>query len=388
MRAFGCLILAAWPLVAGTEGLVADGAFWKQTIPLHSSSEGITRLHVTARGRVRIHGERGITRLLGTLTERVKAPSPAAAKAKLQAVNVTIQNQGSIVTIDVTGPDADLPELTLELTIPRQVRQTSVQTRWGDVEATELEGTVFIESGGGFVRLDAIGQGAIARTAGGEMRLGRIGGSLNCATGGGTIRADSIGGNAELSTGGGEIWVREIHGALRATTAGGSIHIQQANGEVVANSGGGVIEVAHARGAVAATTTGGSIEVNGGRNLQCESGVGSIRFKGVDGALRAVTADGMILAEIRPGAVLGDSLFAAQRGDIIVYLPSNLAVTVRARTEASSGMAGRIVSEFKEVEAHRDRRRFAFAEGRLNGGGPVLELAASGGTIHLRRLKP
>lgn len=96
----------------------------------------------------------------------------------------------------------------------------------------------------------------------------------------------------------------------------------------------------------------------------------------------------MILAEIPLGAVLSYSVLAAARGDIIVYLPSNLAVTVRARTEAAEGVWGRIISEFDEVQGHRDRRRFVRAEGRLNGGGPVLELAVTGGNIHLRRLKP
>jgi hypothetical protein len=51
-------------------------------------------------------------------------------------------------------------------------------------------------------------------------------------------------------------------------------------------------------------------------------------------------------------------------------------------------MTGRIVSDFEELQGRRDRFRSVTAEGRLNGGGPVLELAAAGGTIHLRRLKP
>jgi hypothetical protein len=331
----------------------------------------------------------------GTLTKRVKAPNITAAKWRLDQIAVTVQNQSGLVLVDVTGPEGDMPELVLDLTVPRQMKQTSVQTRWGEVEAAELDGAVFVESGGGLVRLDAVGQDAVARTAGGEMRIGRIGGSMNCATGGGTIRVDSIGGNAEFSTGGGEIWVREVRGSVRASTAGGSIHIERVGGEVMANSGAGVIEVAQAGGMVTATTSGGSIEVGGGKNVQCESGAGTIRLKGAEGMLRAATADGMILAEIRPGATLGNSILAATRGDIIVYLPSNLAVTVRARTEPGAGsngapgagMAGRIVSEFDEIQGRRDRRRFVAAEGRLNGGGPVLELAASCGTIHLRRLK-
>ena len=387
--------VATMPLAAA-DGIVAEGGFWKQVASFRSSGAAVSRLQIISRGRVRVRGERGTNQVAGTLTKRVRASSAAAAKLRLDQILVTVQNQAGVVMLDVAGPETDAPELNLEITVPRQVRQTAIQTRWGDVEATELDGTVFVESGGGTVRMDAIGLDAIARTAGGEMRLGRIGGSMNCATGGGTIRVDTIGGNAEFSTGGGEIWVRHVKGALRAATAGGNIHIERAGAEVAANSGGGLIEVAHAAGAVAASTSGGSIEVGGGKNLQCDSGAGTIRLKGADGSLRASTARGMILAEIRPGATLRNSILAASEGDIIVYLPSKLAVTVKARTKPGSGLntgrgevtAGRIVSEFEEIKGRPSHERWVTAEGRLNGGGPVLELAVAGGSIYLRRLKP
>ncbi len=384
-------LLTTLPFVMGTEGIVADGAFWKQVTSFQSSSDGISRVQVLSRGRVRVRGERGANRVSGILTKRVKAPNVMVAKMRLDAIVVAVQSQGGSVMVDVSGAETDSADLVLELTVPRQVKQTTLQTRWGDVEATELDGAVFVESGGGTVRLDAIGQDAVARTAGGEMRLGRIGGSMNCATGGGTIRVDTIGGNAEFSTGGGEIWIREVRGYLRASTGGGSIHIERAGGEVAANSGGGLIEVAQAASTVVATTTGGSIEVGGGKNLQCESGAGSIRLKGATGSVHASAANGMILAEIGRGGGLDHSVLTAAAGDIIVYLPSNLAVTVRARTEPGTGVqtgpSGRILSEFEEIQSRYDRRRSA-ATGRLNGGGPVLELTATGGSIHLRRLKP
>lgn len=387
--------LTTLPIAMGTEGIVADGAYWKQTISFRSSGDGVARLQVVSRGRVRVRGERGSSRVSGTLTKRVKAPSAAQAKLQLDRIAVMVQSQGGVVMVDVSGPEPGATELVLELTAPRPMKQTAIQTRWGDVDAAELDGSVFVESGGGTVRLDAIGLDAVARTAGGEMRLGRIGGSMNCATGGGTIRVDTIGGSADFSTGGGEIWIREVKGDLRASTAGGNIHIERAGGEVTANSGGGLIEVAQAASAVVATTTGGSIEVGGGRNVQCESGSGSVRLKGATGSVNAAAANGMILAEIAAGAGFRQSSLTSVDGDIIVFLPSNLAVTVRARTEPGGGsaagpngaMSGRIHSEFPEIQGRYDRWRSA-AAGRLNGGGPVLELTATGGSIHLRRLKP
>jgi hypothetical protein len=85
-----------------------------------------------------------------------------------------------------------------------------------------------------------------------------------------------------------------------------------------------------------------------------------------------------------PGKLLEDSVLTTQSGDITVYIPSNVAVTVEAMN-ASPG-SYRIVSEFKEIRprlSHGNLR--TEAQGAINGGGAILRLAAQGGTIYLRR---
>ena len=81
-----------------------------------------------------------------------------------------------------------------------------------------------------------------------------------------------------------------------------------------------------------------------------------------------------------------DSILSTGAGDITVYIPSNLPLTVKALNE--SGPQGTIISEFSEIlvrnaaEAARER---VLAEGTLNGGGPVLRLTSTGGTIYVKR---
>jgi hypothetical protein len=103
--------------------------------------------------------------------------------------------------------------------------------------------------------------------------------------------------------------------------------------------------------------------------------------------LRAATDVGSILAELMRGSGFQDSILSTGAGDITVYIPSNMALTVKAMNE--NGPGGRIVSEFSEVMVRRAAaaaaRQAVTAEGAINGGGPILRLTSTGGTIYLKR---
>lgn len=82
-----------------------------------------------------------------------------------------------------------------------------------------------------------------------------------------------------------------------------------------------------------------------------------------------------------------NSILNSASGDITVVIPARLAVTIQAMNELP-GKYGRIVSEFSEIRVLpvvAPVRGPVLAEGALNGGGPVLRVAATRGTIFLRR---
>jgi hypothetical protein len=74
----------------------------------------------------------------------------------------------------------------------------------------------------------------------------------------------------------------------------------------------------------------------------------------------------------------------ARTGDIIVLIPSNLAVSIAARND--SGPV-RIVSDFPQIRVRPAAliRPPLTAEGSINGGGPMLYINAAGGVIYLRK---
>ena len=83
-----------------------------------------------------------------------------------------------------------------------------------------------------------------------------------------------------------------------------------------------------------------------------------------------------------------DSMLSTNAGDITVFIPSNLALTIQAINE--SGGSGRIISDFPQVRSQAGGppgMAPVVAQGVLNGGGPLLRVNVVGGTIYLRRAK-
>ena len=332
---------------------------------------------VTLRG-----GSAGVRYVLKT---RVRARDEAEARRLLGQLVLRTPALRDVVLLSLSYPERPLASAELEIAASSNIT-AQIETQSGDVQVYDVDSNVFVKTGAGMIRMDRIGGDVAARTSGGEVRLGRTAGGVRCFSGGGTIQAERCGAESWFETAGGDIILGEASGPVHALTAGGNIRIGKAHASVVARSAGGRIEVQEAGGIVMAGNSGGSIQVGPAQGVRLEATGGSIRLRGSSGALQAVSDVGNILAELIPGVRLEDSALSTGAGDITVYIPSNLALTIKALNE--SNRLGRIVSEFPEVpvrQLQQDSRMFA--EGSLNGGGPVLQLTSTGGTIYLRRVR-
>jgi hypothetical protein len=95
--------------------------------------------------------------------------------------------------------------------------------------------------------------------------------------------------------------------------------------------------------------------------------------------MRVTTAIGNIIASLLAGASFHDSFLETGNGDVTVLIPSNFGVTIRAETDR-----GHVVSDFPGIR-QRTVGMQILAEGTLNGGGPLLRIAGTGGTIFIKR---
>jgi TonB family protein len=163
------------------------------------------------------------------------------------------------------------------------------------------------------------------------------------------------------------------------------------------HTGGGQIDFGEVRGSVRARTGGGGIRViyvSG--PMEVESSAGSICLTRVAGSLRAATAGGTITAWINPDApsengvvhLAGASKLSSGDGDIVVFLPRNLAANIEAIVE-SGGLrhidADPVLGLSFDSPASRNGSPL-HAVGSLNGGGPLLELHTIAGKIRLQYL--
>jgi hypothetical protein len=180
---------------------------------------------------------------------------------------------------------------------------------------------------------------------------------------------------------GGDISADDAGAAIRAETGAGAIGILRAAGAVVATTGGGSIRVGSANGLVTAHNMAGLIDIGSAAGVHCESGSGAVQLGSVTGSMRVSTAMGSIVASVLSAAP--DSYLATGDGDITLVIPSNLGVTIQAENAMADSLR-RILSEFPQIQSHRLGTRIV-AQGRVNGGGPVLHVSSEDGTIFIKR---
>lgn len=199
-----------------------------------------------------------------------------------------------------------------------------------------------IESSGGSVEVRDVTGSLQSRTSGGAIRFEGVDGPIVAQTSGGSITLDGTNDDARLRTSGGAIRVGDVGGRLNARTSGGSIIVGNAGGTVDAQTSGGRIEIESVLGAVQAQTSGGGIKV--GIAAQPQS----------------------------------DSELTASGGAVTVLVGPDVAIALDAK---ASG--GRVKSELpvRHSSATKDSLR-----GQINGGGPLLRLRASGGSVNVRSL--
>jgi TonB family protein len=296
-----------------------------------------------------------------------------------------------------------------------------VKTDAGDIETQDIGGRATLITQGGNIRTGRIGVSAMQnaahsyglprvisklRTEGGHIQVLDVAGDLEAFTGGGHINVGNVAGYATLRSGGGHIRAGQIGGRADLDTDGGNITVGQAASLVNVRTGGGQIDFGEVRGSVRAQTGGGGIRimyVSG--PMEVESSGGSICLTRVAGAVQAATADGTITAWINPDKendksagratgheatvqLAGASQLASGNGDVVVFLPRNLAANIDAWV--TKGGEHRIEADpalhlnFQTDESNSAGSVHATAA--LNGGGIVLKLRTTAGKIRLQYL--
>ena len=366
-----------------------DGRYWVQTESV--SIPAGSRLRVSAVGAVRVRGA-DIREVRCRAVKRLRAIDETEAQERLAPAGVSLARQvGGSVAVSLRRAACRRCSFRadLEIDAPAATRQIVLVTEGGEIEVRGIEGAIDAETTGGSIALDAIGGGARVLTAGGDIKMGAVGGDVRGETAGGSISLRRARGGASLHTSGGSIRVGRIDGVLQADTLGGGIEVEEAGAKVFVGTNGGTIRIGRAIDTVNASTAGGAIHVaEAPRGVRVETAAGDIRLERVSGAVFAASAAGNVRAFFAEGSALRDSLLETTGGSIVVYLPADLGVTIEAGIDLANN-PNRIFSEFSTVAVRRSGGDFepgtVTAAGKINGGGPLLQIRNIDGRIEIRR---
>lgn len=347
-------------------------------------------LHLrVAVGSVRVQG--GAPAISYVIRSRMNSGSEQDARKMFEKYRISTGAKGESAWITGEWPGRGPRKFSGEivLDVPREMESVKIETQCGNIEVKNIAGNVDGQSGGGSITVDTIGGTVTLETGGGNVRIGRAGGEARVVAGGGNVDLGEMGGAVSIETGGGYVHLDSAAGPFKAETGGGNITAQKCSSNLHAETGGGNIEIGDVGGEVEMSSGGGRLKLASARGMvHAETGSGRMDLGRISGGVKAETGAGGIEVEIAADSNFTDSELESPAGDVVVYLSPQLAAVIRASIEAASGHT--ILSDFPEIhittEGGEWGAKTVLAEGRLNGGGPVLNVKTSTGNIEFRRL--
>ena len=263
-----------------------------------------------------------------TLVYKVKASSEDKARDFFEKINLRSSLNGNKILV-IGGKRGNFNmswrnrvKGTAVLTIPERF-DVEAKTSGGDIDLGDLEGGLFLSTSGGDINVgDTNGEKATIRTSGGDISTDNV-------------KYTYI----KIETSGGDIELNEVEGdEVEVRTSGGDISADEVLGNLVdLVSSGGDLEIENITGKLKARTSGGDIEI--GLNGSNEA---NLRTSG---------------------------------GDIRIVTSSDLSADVKLQSSSVS------IDDRLSFDGTKTKRK---AEGKINGGGPLLSAQTSGGSIKLR----
>jgi DUF4097 and DUF4098 domain-containing protein YvlB len=374
--------------VAQETRVTREGGAWGQEVT--GTLTGVKNLRVKVdMGSVVVHGgqQQGINYVVHT---RSYTSSEQDARRQFESFKVSAYIRGDTAWIvgDWQGRRPHKFSGEFAINVPREIGLVKIETEGGNIDTTGVAGRVEAQSGGGSMHLDDIGGGAHVETGGGSIDVGTIKGDIGLHTGGGSIEVHHANGKIIAETGGGSVEIMSATDGASIETGGGSIEVHQCTGKVKAETGGGSIDLGDIAGPADIETGGGSIHLTSAKgHVEAHTGGGGIELYGVPSARVETGAGGIVVKLVKTGAPPSDSVLETSAGDITVYIAADVAMSVRASVDLGNGH--RITSEFPDIhiasEGDKWGPRSLSAEGKLNGGGPVLKVRTATGDICFKR---
>jgi len=379
----------ALPLLAQTTRVYPEGNSWVEetsgTLPDARELRITTDL-----GSIDVRGKaRGISYVF---RKRAYTATKEQALRQFQIMKLTATRVGAQALVDGRMARHDVTNVSAEISlqVPSDLKKALLETGGGSLTLRSIGGAVAGRTGGGAIKLEDIAGPVSVSTGGGDVVAGSLGSDATIKAGGGSIRVDHILGTGKISTGGGNVSIGSANGLL-VNNGAGNIDVKRCNGDLQVSTGGGRVTLGPVMGTVKVEAGAGSVRLAGAAGrVQVTTGGGGVELFQVAQGAQVDTGSGAVTVEFTstPGSFTDSSLHTAA-GDVLVFLPANLALTVHASSDMALGYG--IRSEFDGLHISKQSGGYGpqsmWAEGALNGGGPSLRVRTGMGHIDFRSLQ-
>jgi DUF4097 and DUF4098 domain-containing protein YvlB len=186
------------------------------------------------------------------------------------------------------------------------------------------------------------------------------------ASSNGSVRVEEVQGSARLETSNGSVRLRKLAGRLEVKTSNGAIEGEDLECEAVLRTSNGAIRIGRMSGSVDATTSNGSINVR----IDKPGPRQPMRFESSNGSIE-VAFESLADNDVRANT---------SNSSITLRLPAAARARLRAHTSHGS-----IHSDF-DVATKGSTLEKNELDGEIGGGGPLLNLSSSNGTIRVLKL--
>jgi DUF4097 and DUF4098 domain-containing protein YvlB len=168
-------------------------------------------------------------------------------------------------------------------------------------------------------------------------------------------------GNADLQSGSGNLRLSHLTGEVRLQAGSGDVRAHAIAGPVHGGTGSGNME----------------LEETGSGDVDLHTGSGDIKASGIQGAFRAEAGSGNITAE---GTQTGAWEIHTGSGNVHVHLPPSAAFDANISTSSGTLDVDAPVTTTVQGRVNDSRKSL---EGKVRGGGPMLNLRTGSGDIHV-----
>ena len=380
-------VALAIPLCAQNPRVFRDGNTWVEettgSLPAGREFRAFTEL-----GSFQVQGN--AAQVSYVLRKRSSADTEEAARRQFEQLRFSAHKAGDAVVMEgrLTGRNYNRLTADIAVQIPRQTQVVKVETRTGSLSFNSINGSITGATSAGAVKLDDISGTVKITSGGGVIEAGNVGSDLYLQSGSGNVTVERVNGQVVVKTGGGRVHIG-TSGGTSVETGAGNIEINKCNGDLRANSGGGNLNLGDVVGSVIAETNAGSVRLASAQgSVRVITGGGTVELLKVGQSAQVETGAGAITVQfVAERSHFKDSFLHTAAGNVVVYLPTNLGVSVHASTELASGKG--ITSAFPGLAITSEGGSYGpksmYAEGELNGGGPILRVRTTIGQIDIRR---